>query len=141
MAVFRRGQLLTASVCAEPTGDQSRQRVFWWNGLALHDPHRALSVRRGEPARGVYVSSQSKGSPAKVGLASNLITEVNGQETPDLESFKQAIAGIKAGELVRVKVRTLSGNEARHGFYHDVYYWPAEVFVRHGAAWSRKSVQ
>ena len=139
--VFRRGKLLKVSVCAKPTGDQSRQRVFWWNGLALHDPHRALSVRRGEPARGVYVSSQSKGSPAKVGLASNLITEVNGNETPDLEAFKQAIVGIKAGDLVRVKVRTLSGNEARHGFYHDVSYWPAQEFVRRGAEWSREAVQ
>ena len=129
------------SVCLVEQDDQSRKRVLWWNGLALHDPHPALAVRRGEPPRGVYVSSQAKGSPANVGLASNLITAVNGVETPNLAAFKKAIAGIETGKLVRVKLRALDGNEARHGFFHDVSYWPAQEFVRSGSEWTRNAVE
>ena len=80
-----------------------------------HERYRFAVASR----RVAYMCPLSRRFAGRSRLASNLITEV-GNETPDLEAFKQAIVGIKAGNLVRVKVRTLSGNEARHGFYHDV---------------------
>jgi pro-apoptotic serine protease NMA111 len=139
--LFRRGNIVKVDVCAAISGDTATRRVVWWNGLALHNPHPSLAARRSEAPRGVYISSQSKGSPAKVGLASNLVVAVNGTKTPNLESFLSTVKNIAAGDLVVLQVRALDGNEARHGFYHDTDYWPGQEFNWTEDGWARRPLE
>lgn len=140
--VFRRGQVLAFEACAvDAGGDRATRRVYWWNGLALHDVHPAYEARRSEPATGVYVSSQAKGSPSKVGLASNLILSVNGVSTPDLDAFAAAVKNFEPGQLAVLQVRELDGKEGRHGLYHDVDYWPGQRYEWTPQGWERSPLE
>ena len=67
-------------------------RVLVWAGAYIQEPHRALRTRFGISEPGVYVSRQNFGSPAQhFGIRGQLITEVDEQPTPNLDSFIKAV--------------------------------------------------
>src|SRR5438552_544861 len=70
-------------------------RLVEWGGATLQAPHRAMSVQRGIAPVGVYVAYFSYGSPAtRYGLyPGRRIMEVDGEPTPDLDSFLKAVTG------------------------------------------------
>ena len=78
-----------------PLDGRDIDRVLIWAGATLQAPHRAMAAQRGIPPEGVFVAYFYYGSPAtRYGLyAGRRIIEVDGQPTPDLDSFIRAVAG------------------------------------------------
>jgi pro-apoptotic serine protease NMA111 len=79
-----------------PADDVETDRAVSFCGATLHRPHQAVRQQISKLFSEVYVSARTRGSPAyQYGLApTNFITHVNGQPTPDLESFLAAVVKI-----------------------------------------------
>lgn len=77
-------------------------------GAVLHRPHQAVRQQISKLHSEVYVSSRIRGSPAyQYGVApTNFITHVNGQPTPDLDSFIAATRQIPDNTYFRLKAVT-----------------------------------
>lgn len=69
--------------------DMETHHAVSFCGAMLHRPHLAVRQQISKLHSEVYVSSRIRGSPAYLyGLApTNFITHVNGESTPDLDSF------------------------------------------------------
>ncbi|MBV6415984.1 MAG: hypothetical protein CMLOHMNK_00511 [Steroidobacteraceae bacterium] len=118
-------------------------RVVLWAGATLHVPHRAMLAQRGIPPEGVYVAYFAYGSPAtRSGLfPGRRIVEVDGQATPDLDSFLKAVTGRPDRSAVRLK--TIAWNNAPDviTLKLDKHYWPAYELRRIGDRWERFSLE
>ncbi|GBF93978.1 protease Do-like [Raphidocelis subcapitata] len=83
-------------------------RLVHWAGAQLQAPHRAVRELGFLPpgGAGVYISRWHHGSPAhRYGLyALHSVIEVNGRPTPDMDTFLEAVEGLKDGDFARVKV-------------------------------------
>lgn len=79
-------QLKLPTVAAE---DMETTHAVSFCGAILHRPHQAVRQQISKLHSEVYVSSRIRGSPAyQYGVApTNFITHVNGQPTPDLDTF------------------------------------------------------
>lgn len=118
-------------------------RVVQWAGATLHAPHRAMQVQRGIAPEGVYVAYFAYGSPAtRSGLfPGRRIVEVDGQPTPDLDSFLKAVTG--RPDRASVRLKTISWNNAPDviTLRLDKHYWPAYELRRVGDRWERYSLE
>src|SRR5690606_24089640 len=94
---WRDGEAQEVELDTVPLHGSDIHRAVSWAGTLLQDPHRALAAQRGIEPTGVYIAYFSYGSPAtRYGLwAGRRIVEVNGIETPDLQSFIDTVAGQK----------------------------------------------
>jgi S1-C subfamily serine protease len=117
-------------------------RVVSWAGTLLQDPHRALAAQRGIEPTGVYIAYFSYGSPAtRYGLwAGRRIVEVNGIETPNLQSFIDTVAGQKDRAPVRLKTVTWNGAVEVITLKLDNQYWPPYQIRRMDDGWRRESI-
>ena len=115
------------------------QRLVIWAGATLQAPHRAMAAQRGIPPEGVFVAYFYYGSPAtRYGLyAGRRITEVDGQPTPDLDSFIRAVAGRDDRSSVRLKTITWNSAIEVITLKLDRHYWPAYELRRTTDGWSR----
>lgn len=79
-------QLQLPTVSAD---DTETDHAVSFCGAILHRPHQAVRQQISKLHSEIYVSSRIRGSPAyQYGVApTNFITHVNGEYTPDLESF------------------------------------------------------
>ncbi|OAA61487.1 Peptidase cysteine/serine, trypsin-like protein [Cordyceps fumosorosea ARSEF 2679] len=77
-------------------------------GAVLHRPHQAVRQQISKLHSEVYVSSRIRGSPAyQYGVApTNFITHVNGEPTPDLDTFIAATRKIPDNTYFRLKAVT-----------------------------------
>ena len=118
-------------------------RVVLWAGATLQAPHRAMSIQRGVPPVGVYVSYFSYGSPAtRYGLyPGRRIVEVDGVPTPDLDAFIAAVTGRPGHSSVRL--RTITWNNASEviTLKLDKHYWPTYELVRTENGWARHTLE
>lgn len=118
-------------------------RVVLWAGATLHAPHRAMLAQRGIPPEGVYVAYFAYGSPAtRSGLfPGRRIVAVDGQATPDLDSFLKAVTG--RPDRASVRLTTIAWNNAPDviTLKLDKHYWPAYELRRIGDAWERYSLE
>lgn len=118
-------------------------RMVQWAGATLHAPHRAMLVQRGISPEGVYVAYFAYGSPAtRSGLfPGRRIIEVDGQPTPDLDSFLKVVTG--RPDRASVRLKTISWNNAPEviTLKLDKHYWPAYELRRIGARWERYSLE
>ena len=100
--------------------DVETDRAVYFCGAIFHRPHHAVRQQISKLFSDVYVSARNRGSPAyQYGLApTNFITHVNGQPTPDLETFLKAVIAIpdntcKHSSLshpLRANLRAAAGN-------------------------------
>ncbi len=118
-------------------------RVVLWAGATLHAPHRAMLAQRSIPPEGVYVAYFAYGSPAtRSGLfPGRRIVEVDGQPTPDLDSFLKAVTG--RPDRASVRLKTISWNNAPDviTLKLDKHYWPAYELRHIGDRWERYSLE
>jgi S1-C subfamily serine protease len=140
--VWRDGEALEIDIATVPLNGSGIDRALSWAGTLLQDPHRALAAQRGIEPTGVYIAYFSYGSPAtRYGLwAGRRIVEVNDTETPDLQSFIDAIAGQQDRAAVRLKTITWNGAVEVITLKLDNQYWPAYEIRRTDDGWRRTAI-
>jgi S1-C subfamily serine protease len=139
VAVYRDGQEVTGRVGTAVLDGLGIERVVSWAGALVQAPHRELAVQRGVGTGGVYVSFFNFGSPAsRSGLfAGRRITAVDGEPTPDLESFVRVATAL--GDKESVRLNTMSFNDVPEVITMklDPEYWPSYELRRDGYDWRR----
>lgn len=103
---WRAGQPLQLSVPLALETTLGTERMLHWAGCQLQETHRAVRELGFVPTeKGVFISRWHHGSPAhRYGLyALHWVSEVNGQPTPDLDSFVAAVRSLADGADVRLK--------------------------------------
>uniref|UniRef100_A0A453PDV7 PDZ-like domain-containing protein n=1 Tax=Aegilops tauschii subsp. strangulata TaxID=200361 RepID=A0A453PDV7_AEGTS len=122
-------------------------RMVNWCGSIIQDPHSAVRALGFLPkeGHGVYVARWCHGSPVhRYGLyALQWIVEVNGQPTPDLESFIEVVKGLEDREFVRVKTVHLNGKPRVLTLKQDLHYWPTWelTFEPETDTWKRRTIK
>ncbi|MEE9142175.1 MAG: trypsin-like peptidase domain-containing protein [Gammaproteobacteria bacterium] len=142
VTVWRDGQELELNVATVPLDGGGVDRVLLWAGALLQEPHRAMAAQRGVEPVGVYVAYFGYGSPAtRYGLwAGRRIVEVDGQPTPDLDAFLDAISDKKDREALLLK--TVAWNNAVEviTLKLDLRYWPTYELTRDKTGWHRRDL-
>ena len=136
--LWREGEALEVNEPLErvPLG-AGTERVVVWAGLLLQKPHRSV-LEMGEPPNQAYVSYYLYGSPGHFyGIkACRFVTEVDGKQITDLDSFLSAVSSIEDGEAVRLKTSDLQGQVVAVTLRTDDRFWPAHEFSFKGGDWS-----
>jgi S1-C subfamily serine protease len=114
-------------------------RIVQWAGATLQAPHRAMSVQRGIVPEGVYVAYFAYGSPATRSrlFPGRRIVEVDGQPTPDLDSFLRVVAGRPDRSSVRLRTLTWNNSPEVITLKLDRHYWPTYEVRRTDSGWVR----
>jgi S1-C subfamily serine protease len=140
VTVFRDGEEITGRVDTAALDGLGIERVVSWGGALLQAPHRELAVQRGIGSGGVYVSFFNFGSPAsRSGLfAGRRIVAVDGEPTPDLESFVAVARGLGEDDD-SVRLNTMTWNDVPEVITMklDPGYWPSYELRREGYEWRR----
>jgi len=129
LTIFRNGAVSDVSVNLGVEDGLGTDRLVHWAGAQLQAPHRAVLECGFVPkeASGVYISRWHHGSPAhRFGLyALHWITEVNGEKVQDLDAFLAAVAKLKDGDAVRLKVQHYETMRIKvMTLKVDLRYWP-----------------
>lgn len=147
MTIFRQGKEIELIVGTDVRDGNGTTRMVNWCGCIIQDPHSAVRALGflPEEGHGVYVARWCHGSPVhRYGLyALQWIIEVNGQTTPDLETFIQVVKGLDDGEFVRVRTVHLNGKPRVLTLKQDLHYWPTwELsFEPETATWRRRTIK
>jgi S1-C subfamily serine protease len=125
--VLREGRTLALDVPTVALDGQGVRRASMWAGALLQAPYRDMAAQRAVEPYGVYVAFFAYGSPAsRYGLhAGRRIVEVDGQPTPDLDSFIAAVRGKRDRESVRLTTVTWNNFIDVLTLKIDRTYWPA----------------
>ncbi|GFR40978.1 hypothetical protein Agub_g1643, partial [Astrephomene gubernaculifera] len=144
LTIYRSGSVMDVEVVLGREDGMGTGRLVHWCGAQLQAPHRGVRELGFLPegAAGVYISRWHHGSPAhRYGLyALHWIQQVNGVDTPDLDSFLAAVAGCGDGEFVRLKVCHLETTQPKvMTLKMDLQYWPTwELRLQPGScSWHR----
>lgn len=140
--VWRNDEEVLVALDTAKLSGRGIDRALAWAGALLQTPHRALSVQRGLEPTGVYVAFFNYGSPAtRYRLwAGRRIIEVDGNPTPDMDSFIAAIKNKQDRESVRLK--TVSFNDAVEvtTLKLDMKYWAPYELTLTESGWERSAV-
>ncbi|GAB4820286.1 hypothetical protein N2152v2_007332 [Parachlorella kessleri] len=138
LTIFRGGEVLEARVRLGLEDGLGTDRLY---------PHRAVRAKGYLPANhGVYISRWHHGSPAHryALFALHWITEVNGEPTPDIDTFLRLVKGLPDGADVRVRVEHFETTRSKVlTLKTDNRYWPAwelQLDPR-TAQWTRLPIQ
>jgi S1-C subfamily serine protease len=142
VTVWRDGKALDLEIETVALDGVGIERAISWAGALLQDPHRAMAAQRGIEATGVYVAFFSYGSPAtRYGLwAGRRIVAVDDTDTPDLQSFVDAVSGKEDQTSVRLKTVTWNGAVEVITLKLDTQYWPAYEIRRSDQGWQRTEI-
>ena len=140
--VLRNGAVQELDVPTEALSGRGTERAVLWAGALLQKPHRALAAQRGLAPEGVYISRVWYGSPGdRYGLrATKRIVAVNGQPTPDLDSFLEVVSGGRDRGPVRVKTEDLDGRVDVLTLKLDLEYWATYALEREPDGWIRRQI-
>ena len=141
--VWRDDKELNLNVETVALDGRDIDRVVIWAGATLQAPHRAMAAQRGIPPEGVFVAYFYYGSPATryTLYAGRRIMEVDGQPTPDLDSFIKAVAGREDRSSVRLKTITWNNAVEVITLKLDKHYWPAYELRRAKDGWTRTALE
>jgi S1-C subfamily serine protease len=143
LQVLRDAQAMTVAVPVVALGGQGVRRAMMWAGALLQAPYRDMAAQRGVEPYGVYVAFFAYGSPAsRYGLlAGRRIVEVDGQATPDLDSFINAVKGKRDRESVRLTTVTWNNFTEVLTLKIDKTYWPAYEIRSDGDGWRTEALE
>uniref|UniRef100_A0A383V519 Pro-apoptotic serine protease NMA111 n=1 Tax=Tetradesmus obliquus TaxID=3088 RepID=A0A383V519_TETOB len=130
LTLFRSGCVMDCQVGLGQEDSLGTDRLVHWCGAQLQAPHRSVKELGFQPEgkAGVFISRWHHGSPShRYGLfALHWILEVNGQPTPDLDSFLKVVAPLRDGDFARVKVCHLETTQHKVlTLKLDTKYWPS----------------
>ncbi|ORY93040.1 hypothetical protein BCR43DRAFT_444348 [Syncephalastrum racemosum] len=137
MMLLRDGHEMACDVPATAFDGQETTRLVGWQGLVIQDAHMGAreQIRTSVP-EGVFVSSSLFGSPAQASLKPNIwIVQIDGQSTPDLDGFIQAIQARAAkghDGYVRVKYVSCKGITSVASLKLDLHYWRTWQLFKRG---------
>ncbi len=139
VTVWRGAEARNIEVKTAALSGEGLTRVVLWAGATLHAPHRAMLAQRSIPPEGIYVAYFAYGSPAtRAGLMpGRRIVEVDGQPTPDADSFLKAVTGRPDRAAVRLKTITWNNAPEVITLKLDKHYWPAYELRRISDRWER----
>jgi S1-C subfamily serine protease len=139
VTVLRNGKEVTGKVNTVSLDGLGIERVVSWGGALVQAPHRELAVQRGVALNGVYVSYFNFGSPAsRSGLfAGRRVVAVDGEPTPDLDSFVKATTAVAGKESVRLNTMSFNDVPEVITMKLDPVYWPSYELRRDGYEWRR----
>lgn len=139
LRLLRDGEEIDVDVPTQTLSGRGTDRALLWAGALLQRPHRAIAAQRGLPREGVYVAWYAWGSPAhRYGLgATRRIEAVDGNPTPDLDTFLAAVEGKGDRAPVRLRTVDLEGKPDVITLKLDGRYWPIAELRRNGAGWER----
>jgi S1-C subfamily serine protease len=143
ITVWRDGAEKSLQLATVPLRGADIDRVLIWAGATLQAPHRAMAAQRGIAPEGVFVAFFYYGSPAThYGLyAGRRITEVDGQPTPNLDAFINAVKDKPDRASVRLKTVSWNGQVDVITLKLDNHYWPAYELERQADdSWKRTAV-
>jgi pro-apoptotic serine protease NMA111 len=140
--VWRQGEVMELDIPTVELGSGGVSRVVSWAGALLQPPHRAVAAQRGMEPTGVFVAFHSFGSPAsRNGLsAGRRIVGVDGQLTPDLDSFLAAVSGKADRSPVRLRTVNWNGQVEVVTLKLDTRYWPAYELTLGPDGWQRRDL-
>ncbi|ERN04348.1 protease Do-like 7 isoform X1 [Amborella trichopoda] len=147
LTIFRQGLEIELSVGTDIRDGNGTNRMVNWCGCIVQDPHSAVRALGflPEEGHGVYVARWCHGSPVhRYGLyALQWIVEVNGNPTPDLQTFVDVTKGLEHGDFVRVRTVHLNGKPRVLTLKQDLHYWPTwEIrFDPETATWRRQTIK
>ena len=139
MTVLRDGGTVNLELPTRELSGVGTERALFWAGAVLQAPLRAVASQRGIERTGVYNARYWYGSPAnRYGLlATRRILAVDGVPTPDLDAFKQVVAGVPDRGSVRLRTVDLEGRVEVITLKLDLEYWPTSEIVRGPDGWTR----
>ncbi len=142
ITVWRDGEALELEIETVALDGVGIEWAVSWAGALLQDPHRAMAAQRGIEATGVYVTFFNYGSPAtRYGLwAGRRIVAVDDTDTPDLQSFVEAVSGKEDQSSVRLKTVTWNGAVQVITLKLDTQYWPAYEIRKTASGWRRTEI-
>jgi S1-C subfamily serine protease len=142
VTVWRDGEALDLEIETVALDGIGIEWAVSWAGALLQDPHRAMAAQRGIEATGVYVAFFNYGSPAtRYGLwAGRRIIAVDDTDTPDLQSFVEAVSGKEDQTSVRLKTVTWNGAVQVITLKLDNQYWPAYEIRKTTNGWRRTEI-
>jgi len=143
VTVWRTDGEHTLAVKTATLGGNDLDRVLLWAGATLQAPHRAISAQRGIEPSGVYVAYYAFGSPAsRYGLVpGRRIIEVDGEPTPDLDSFLKQVTGRADRSSLRIRTVAINGALELITLKLDRHYWPAYELRRDAGEWRRVALE
>ncbi|MGD9841341.1 MAG: trypsin-like peptidase domain-containing protein [Steroidobacteraceae bacterium] len=143
LTVLRNGKEEQIEIDTAALSGRDIDRLVFWAGAVLQTPHRALAAQRNTPTDGVFVAYFAYGSPAsRYQLwAGRRIVEVDGQLTPNLDAFTQAIANREDRSSVRLRTLTLNGASEVITLKLDNRYWPAYELKWTEQGWQRSALK
>jgi len=144
VTLLRDGEEQTLNVATAALYGRDLDRIVVWAGAVLQTPHRAIPAQRGIAPEGVFVAYFSYGSPAtRYQLwAGRRIVEVDGQPTPDLDTFINAVSKREDHSSLRLRTITWNGAVEVITLKLDKRYWPAYELRRMGNdTWERKELE
>ncbi len=140
LTLLRNGKVMDLVVPTVALNGEGTRQILLWAGAILQKPQHAASAQSDIPPTGLLVDYFNYGSPAsRYGLMpGQRITAINGQPTPDLDSFIKAVKNEKDGEVVRLTLRTWDGMPQVITLKLDLRYWPTYEILYGADGWQRK---
>ncbi|KOS17544.1 Pro-apoptotic serine protease NMA111 [Escovopsis weberi] len=130
--IVRNCEELRLQLPTVPADDMETNHAVIFCGAILHRPHLAVRQQISKLHSEVYVSSRIRGSPAyQYGVApTNFITHVNGQPTPDLDSFIAATRKIPDNTYFRLKAVTFDSVPWVITMKKNNHYFPTIEWIK-----------
>lgn len=143
LTLLRDGSVITLRVPTVALDGQGTQRVLVWAGALLQKPQHGAAAQRNIPEDGLLVGYYNYGSPAsRYGLSPGLrIVSIDGQATPDMDSFIEASRAFRDGDTVRLGVTSWDGQTQVITLKLDLRYWPTYEIVHGDQGWTRRMLQ
>lgn len=140
--ILRDGRVQRLTVATVALHGRGVRRAVVWSGALLQAPYRDMAAQRAIEPYGVYVAYFSYGSPAsRYGLfAGRRIVEVDGQPTPDLDSFIALVRDRPDRAALRLKTIVWNGTVEVLTMKLDQIYWPGAEIIDTGDGWQRRPI-
>ncbi|MDE2459850.1 MAG: hypothetical protein KGL98_01255, partial [Gammaproteobacteria bacterium] len=143
LMVLRNGKVMSLEVPTVALNGEGTRQILLWAGAILQKPQLAAAEQFGVPPTGLLVDYYNYGSPAsRYGLTpGQRIVAVNGQPTPDMDSFIAAVKDLHDGDVVRL---SMNGWDRAPGIITlklDLRYWPTYEVAWGTDGWTRHVIQ
>ncbi|MGH8278615.1 MAG: trypsin-like peptidase domain-containing protein [Gammaproteobacteria bacterium] len=142
LTLLRNGKVISVRVSTVTLNGRGTRSILLWAGAVLQTPQLAAAAQRGIPPEGLLVNFFNFGSPAaRYGLTPGLrIVSVDGELTPDVDSFIAVVKSHQSDQVVRVGVRSWDGAPGVITLRQDLRYWPTAEILDGPQGWTRRAI-
>lgn len=142
LMVLRNGKVMSLEVPTVALNGAGTRQILLWAGAILQKPQLAAAEQFGVPPTGLLVDYYNYGSPAsRYGLTpGQRIVAVNGQPTPDMDSFIAAIKDLHDGDVVRLSIKSWDRAPGVITLKLDLRYWPTYEVAWSANGWVRRNI-